>query len=85
MLPCCSTALANRAQSAARPSCNARGTSSLDVGTPCLAPPAQPRAHHVLNWQLTSLTLPMRRPFANGAGHTRAQTYDGAKSFAAVP
>ena len=69
---CCSTAPANRARSAGKPSCNVHVTSLLDAGTLCSAPPAQPLPHHVLAPQPTSLMLPMPKPSASGGEHSRA-------------
>ena len=70
---CCSTALANRARSAARPSCNVHATSLLDGGTLCSAPRAQPLPHHVLAPQQTSRMLPIMKLFARGGEHSRVR------------
>ena len=68
-----STALANRARSAARPFYSARETSLLDAGTACWVPRGQPRGH------VPPLTLPMMRPPVSGVDHWPAPTCGGAK------
>ena len=69
-----STALANRARSAARPLYSTRETFLLDAGTACWVPRGQPRGH------VPPPTLPMMRPPVSGVDHWPAPTCGGAKS-----